>query len=377
MISVVKYRPLHGSNSSFIPTPTFIERKKCTVNVRNEDDEYCFMWAILSALYPAKTNKNKVFSYRKHTGNLNLKGLSFPLGVKDIPKFEKLNPNIAVNVLYWEANGSDQQQQQQQRSEYTIEYVSPEREREKHINLLLLEDVVLSKRHYVWISDMSRLVAGRTKHDGKTYICNSCLHPFTNQRILDNHVPFCIKHPPQQVVYPNPNDCKLKFTNFKKQHHVPFFLVADFESFLRPISNDDDDDRGTKIVNEHNVSGFCCHRITQLEQYQTSPTVYSGEEVMSKFYEHIRNESREISNIMSTNVPMKPPTDEEQTKYSRATVCENCKQPFSHDNWKVRHHDHLTGTFRFPCCNNCNLQLKTTRTHYNSDQFFLPIIFTI
>ena len=28
VISVVKYRPLHGSNSSFIPTPTFIERKK-------------------------------------------------------------------------------------------------------------------------------------------------------------------------------------------------------------------------------------------------------------------------------------------------------------------------------------------------------------
>ena len=68
-------------------------------------------------------------------------------------------------------------------------------------------------------------------------------------------------------------------------------------------------------------------------------------------------------------------TDEEQTKYSRATVCNNCKQPFSHDNWKVHHHDHLTGTFLFPCCINCNLQLKSTQTHNNSDQFFLPIIF--
>ena len=100
-----------------------------------------------------------------------MEGLKFPLQVKDIPKFEKLNPNIAVNVLYWEANGSDQQQQ---RSEFTIEYVSPEREREKHINLLLLEDVVPSKRHYVWISNISRLIAGRTKHEHKSFVCNSC-----------------------------------------------------------------------------------------------------------------------------------------------------------------------------------------------------------
>jgi len=34
VISVVKYRPLHGSNSCFISTPIFIERKKCTVNVK-------------------------------------------------------------------------------------------------------------------------------------------------------------------------------------------------------------------------------------------------------------------------------------------------------------------------------------------------------
>ena len=59
----------------------------------------------------------------------------------------------------------------------------------------------------------------------------------------------------------------------------------------------------------------------------------------------------------------------------KTTICDNCKQPFDHSNWKVRHHDHLTGQFLFPCCNNCNLQLKSTRTHRGSDQFFLPVIF--
>jgi len=34
VICVLKYRPLHGSNSSFINTPVFIDRTKCTVNVK-------------------------------------------------------------------------------------------------------------------------------------------------------------------------------------------------------------------------------------------------------------------------------------------------------------------------------------------------------
>jgi len=51
------------------------------VNVKN-DDEFCFMWAVLSALYPAKTHMNKVCSYSKYRGVLNLEGLTFPLHVR-------------------------------------------------------------------------------------------------------------------------------------------------------------------------------------------------------------------------------------------------------------------------------------------------------
>ena len=42
VISIAKYRPLHGSNSSFLPTPKFVANKQCTVNVKN-DDELCFV----------------------------------------------------------------------------------------------------------------------------------------------------------------------------------------------------------------------------------------------------------------------------------------------------------------------------------------------
>jgi len=349
------------------------------------------MWAVLSALYHAKTHKNNVYSYSKYRGVLNLEGLSFPLQVKDIPKFEKLNTNIAVNVLYWDADDSDRQQL----SEFTIEYVSPERERDKQINLLLLQDDVSSKRHYVWISNMSRLVAGRTKYDGKTYVCNSCLHPFSNQRVLDNHIPFCIKHLPQQLVYPNandPKDCTLTFTDIQKQHKIPFYLVFDFESFLAPLDIDDED-RNTRCIDEHQVSGFCCYRVTDYTQYQTPPRVYSGDNVMETFYNHIILESNKINEIIREQRPMTPLSPEQLEVYKKATVCGNCGEGFTHKNHKeVMHHNHVDGSFMFAACNSCNLQLKpkkckaTKRHHITEDEgarkhyednYFLPIVFHI
>ena len=293
---------------------------------------------MLSALYPPKINKNRVSNYVKYESTLDMSGIDYPVQTKQIPLFEKQNSTISINVLSFESDTKS----------FTIEYLSPEKGRQHHINLLLLEDV--TKRHYVRVTDMSRLVAHRSEHKCATYVCNSCLHPFTNQSTLETHIPFCLQHSPQQVQYPDPDDCKLKFDNVKKQHPVAFFLVADFESFLTPTDDDDDDTRHTKIINEHNVSGFCCHRVTQLDQYRTPPTVYSGEDVMTKFYEHVTNESREISKIMATNLSMEPLTPQQQSHYTNATVCDNCKQPFDHRNWKVRHHDHLTGQFLFPCC---------------------------
>ena len=51
VLCITKYRLLHGS--TFIKTPEHIARKYCVVNVKNDDD-MCFVWAILSCLYEPK-----------------------------------------------------------------------------------------------------------------------------------------------------------------------------------------------------------------------------------------------------------------------------------------------------------------------------------
>jgi len=80
-------------------------------------------------------------------------------------------------------------------------------------------------------------VGDRTTHNGGTFVCNSYLNTFSSQRVLDSHIPNCLLREPQQVVYPDPDDCKLKFSDHNKQHPLNFYLVCDFESFLTPVDD--------------------------------------------------------------------------------------------------------------------------------------------
>jgi len=224
VLCICRHRPLDGSSGTYVPTPKYIRNKNCVRNVKSNDNR-CFVWAVLAALYPPQNNHhtNQVSSYVNYRHTLNLHELQFPMHVKDIAKFEKNNPSISVNCLYFDEESKD----------FTIEYLSHQREREKHVNLLLLGDEV--NPHFVCITNMSRLVYGRTKHKDCTYVCDSCLTPFSSQKVLDNHIPFCVKHFPQQVVYPtadNERECTLKFTAQKKTFKVPFYLICDLESFL-------------------------------------------------------------------------------------------------------------------------------------------------
>ena len=248
--------------SSYIPTPAFLTGKRCIVNIIIEDSK-CFLWAVLSALHEPERNKERVSNYLQYEHELNVEGLTFPIETKQISKFEDLNHQIAINVLYFERDSKD----------FTVDYKSPHHGRMHQVNLLLLDEANTSKRHYVRITNMSRFVAHRTKHNATTHVCISCLHPFNTKTALDNHALYCSRYDPQQIQYPTEGDATLQFHSRDKQHLVPFLLVSDFETFTPPTQ--DDRECNTKIVNNHEVSGFCVYRVTEYAQYQTPPFVYS------------------------------------------------------------------------------------------------------
>ena len=98
-VRLARYNPIGGS--SFIPTPKELADKHALINVQNEDS-LCFLYAIASAIHPAKRNPNRPSHYVQYLSEFNITGLKFPLDPKDISKFEELNPSIAVNVLHYD-----------------------------------------------------------------------------------------------------------------------------------------------------------------------------------------------------------------------------------------------------------------------------------
>jgi hypothetical protein len=360
-VSTAKYRPLVGS--SYIPTPSIIANKHAVVNVKNFNDNLCFVWSVLAQLHPAEHNPDRLTNYERYLGEINVNGLEFPLSVKHIPKFESLNPTIRITVLAFDEDEKD----------FIPLYTSPYFDRQHHVNLLLIANG--DKKHYVLIRHMSRLVIGRTDHNAKTFVCEYCLHPCTSENFYNKHVLECSAHSPQRVVYPEEGST-LEWTGIAKTEPVQFVIYADFESFLVPGS----DDKLKNAVDTHIPSGFCCFTVSKYEKYNNQPPkLYSGPDVMDHFYNHLIKEKERINEILQINEPMKPMTLQQQISHDSATSCITCHKPFTTENHKVRHHCHVTGEYIGPACNNCNLQLKPRHASSGSDwkthtEHFIPVV---
>ncbi|CAH3173192.1 unnamed protein product [Porites lobata] len=97
-IHTVEFNPAKGS--SYIVLPDWIKNKKAIVNIKNKDDK-CFLWCILRYIYPKESHEERVEDLKKYEFSLNTKGITFPMNVKDITKFEKLNPELpGINGVY-------------------------------------------------------------------------------------------------------------------------------------------------------------------------------------------------------------------------------------------------------------------------------------
>jgi len=343
--------------STFIPTPKEIEKKKAIVNIQNLSDHLCFLWSVLAGIHPVDRERipNRLTYYKPHLHELNTTELSYPMPVRDVPKFENLNPDIRVSVLVFEERQLIQL------------YLSPHRNRKHTIHLLLSDG---NTQHYTLIKNLSRLVSGRTSHKGETYVCPYCLHCFRYEHCLDNHLPNCSIHKPRAVTFPEGEDAVLYHKATQKEFPVPYVIYVDFESFLSPSADENS-------VNEHVPSGFCCLKVSKFHGEIFELYVYSGENVMSKFYQYIYAEQQIICEKLGIHKDMTPLTEREKIDYENATICLNCKNHFDQNSRiKVRHHCHTTGRFLGAVCSKCNLQLKyrkRKRPGTNEDHYFITV----
>ena len=101
-IHTVEYNPTKGS--SYNPLPDWISNKKAIVNIKNKDEK-CFLWCILRYLHPKEKDEHRLTGLKEYEFSLNTKGITFPMKLKDINKFEKLNPKLpGINVFSVDEN---------------------------------------------------------------------------------------------------------------------------------------------------------------------------------------------------------------------------------------------------------------------------------
>ena len=78
-----------------------VKSKKAVINPQNKDEE-SFKWATITALHQEEIKKDhqRIWKLRPYENQYNLEGLEFPVSIKKIDKFEKNNPDMAVNLLF-------------------------------------------------------------------------------------------------------------------------------------------------------------------------------------------------------------------------------------------------------------------------------------
>ena len=183
-IHTVLYKPLGGS--CFIALPKTLEKMHSILNVRNDDNK-CFSWAILSSLHPTETNPYHVENYKPYEGELNMKGIMYPVALSKLNKFEQQNNDISLNVFGFENDEI-----------YPLR-ITKQKTRRHHINLLFLQKN--ERSHYCLLKDLNSFLHRTKTSKWKTFFCVYCLQGFTRQDLLDKHIVFCSPNGEQKMYF--------------------------------------------------------------------------------------------------------------------------------------------------------------------------------
>ncbi|CAH0562755.1 unnamed protein product [Brassicogethes aeneus] len=352
-VNINKYTPQLGS--SYIELPPQIKKKEACINVKNTD-EACFAWAVTSALHPAVKHSNRASSYPHYSSVLKLKGMQWPMTMKQIPNFEKQN-DVSINVYILE----------KEKSKFTVlpTYLTKIK-KDRHVNLLLIQDSynedAPTKYHFIWIKSMSRLFSSQlSKHNGCKFFCDRCLHYFISQEKLDKHTDECRKINETAIKMPEPGKNILKFKNFKNKEKAPFIVYADLESVLERTDNPNKPQHHVPAAIGYYMK---CSYDNSLSFYKG----YRGQDCMAWFADEMNSLAEDLSTVFwcPYDIDM---TVAQELSFRLATCCHICEQPFTAEDKKVRDHNHLIpeNNYRGAAHESCNINYKDSHT--------VPVVF--
>ena len=355
-LHMTSYSPISGS--SFLNIPYTLKRSNCILNIKNTEDNKCFVWSVLAKRYPVNCESNNVNSYNIHEQTLDMCGIQYPVSISQIDKFERQNRDYSINVFGYENK--------------TIIPLRISKRKDKlcHIDLLLIFRENTS--HYCLILNLNAFLFRTRSSKKRHYFCRYCLNGFSRPTLLSSYMQYCSRHKAQYIVLPkkHENDT-LKFHDFRKQLRLPVETVeiyCDFETLNRPIDTcmPNPETPSTTANKLLDVSSFG-YKVVCIDSRYTKPTVvFRGENASENFLESLLKEQQSIENILHHNEPIRL-TSDDRLRFESATHCEICCQRFVQYETRVYDNCHLTGRCRTIAHVVCNLLYTTPN--------FIPVIF--
>ena len=322
----------------------------------------CFLYCIAQKLYGTEKNKKSVkTSLKKHVKKFNTKGLKFPISIKDIEKFLKINPDLdlKINILYQKTNGEI----------YPLEFGLGKGG--TILNLLMIQRQETDEsavNHFLLINDVNKFLR-KTYTDQKNkkqyqnaHYCLNCLnHFYTNAKLLE-HQKLCSLNKPR--VEKIPENCEIKFKNFENSQALEYIAYLDFECVLPSVKEVcvvcnkmkcACDASYTDVLTKQKAIGYS-FVILNDKQEIVHENSYYGEKANENFIEHILKEENDwIKNLLSTSNPMIL-SQKEQNNFLESTNCYMCDVYFDGNVVKCRDHSHQTSKYLGAACQSCNLR---------------------
>ena len=359
VLHTTRWEPLYGS--SYIELPEVLKNKHAIINMKNQDEE-CFKWCVLRALNPKDKNAERIDNDLKSKQNsINMKGICYPVSLRDINRFEHLNPNISISVVGYNK----------------IDLVHPIKISQYtgcdyDIVLLLLKEAVKGengkieeKTHYTLVKNMSALIASqKNNHKGSRHICLNCFNSFNSPETLKKHKDYCYENESVKILMPQ-QGTYLRFNKFHHSEKAPFAIYADFESLIKPMDNCDPDPNKsyTKKYQKHEPISFSYYINSSIDGvFKPVLRIYTktkpeDADAMDVFIKWLEEDVKAIANIKPKQMIF---TEEDRKQFNKASDCWICGEYLGND--RVRDHCHYTGRYRGPAHNSCNLEYRKPKS---------------
>ena len=196
-------------------------RTNSILNIQNADT-YCFLWSILANIHPVDKGHQRVSKYEPYRDELNITNIDFTNGMRivDIPRFERLNPTLSINVFEYST---------EEDNDYKLValYVSKNNENRRII------DLILYKNHYILLKKLHVFIGKRDRR----YVCRNCLSSYTIQSELTTHKRICDNK--DKSVYIPCKETHVRWDKYYQKMPIYSMIFADFEARNESIFDQD------------------------------------------------------------------------------------------------------------------------------------------